>query len=42
MTDIIMSPIGFWSLFTLVFIFIVMGWFIYKMVKLSGQKTQDN
>jgi len=31
--------IWFWSGFTIVFMLVVMGWFIYKMVKLSKQKS---
>jgi hypothetical protein len=38
MKDLIMSQMGFWSAFTMLFMFGVMGWFIYKMVKLSKQK----
>lgn len=38
MSDLLMSQTGFWTAVTLGFIFLVMAWFIYKMVKLSGTK----
>ncbi len=39
MKEILFSQVGFWSVFTIAFIFVAMGYFIYKMVKLSGEKT---
>ena len=39
MKDILMSQIGVWSAFTILFMLIAMGWFIYKMIKLSKQKS---
>ena len=41
MTDLLMSQMGFWTAFTIIFMFVVMGWFIYKVVKLSGQKPPE-
>jgi len=41
MSDLIMSQTGFWSAITIGFIFIVMAWFFYKMVKLSKPKKED-
>jgi len=38
MSDLIMSQTGLWTAVTLGFIFGVMAWFIYKMVKLSAPK----
>ncbi len=38
MKEILFSPIGYLSMFTLLFIFVFMGYFVYKMVKLSGEK----
>ncbi len=38
MKEMLMSQMGFWSAFTIVFILVLMSWFIYKMYKLSGQK----
>jgi hypothetical protein len=35
MKDILFSQIGLWSVFTLLFIFAAMAYFVYKMVKLS-------
>ena len=29
----------FWTSFTIAFMLVVMGWFIYKMVKLSKQES---
>lgn len=40
MKDLIMSPMGFWTAFTMLFMFIAMGWFIYKLNKLSKQPPQ--
>jgi hypothetical protein len=40
MKEILFSQIGFWSAFTILFILVVMAWFVYKMVKLSGEKPQ--
>lgn len=40
MKEILLSPIGLLSAFTLVFIFVFMGYFVYKMVKLSGEKKR--
>ena len=37
MKEILLSPVGFWSAFTLAFIFLFMGYFVYKMFKLSGE-----
>lgn len=41
MSDLLMSPMGFWSAFTIIFMFVAMGWFIYKVTKLSGQKPSE-
>jgi hypothetical protein len=38
MKELLYSQMGFWSAFTLLFIIIVMGYFVYKMIKLSGSK----
>lgn len=38
MSDLLLSQTGFWTAFTMIFMFVVMGWFIYKLTKLSGQK----
>ena len=38
MSDLLMSQTGFWTAVTIGFIFVVMAWFIYKMVKLSAPK----
>jgi hypothetical protein len=40
MSDLLMSQTGLWTAITLGFIFVVMAWFLYKMVKLSGQKKK--
>ncbi len=40
MKEIIFSQIGLWSIFTLVFIFAFMGYFLVKMIKLSGDKSK--
>jgi hypothetical protein len=40
MSDLLMSQTGLWTAITLGFIFVVMAWFLYKMVKLSGQKKE--
>ncbi len=41
MKEIVFSQVGFWSVFTLLFIFVFMGFFIYKMVKLSGEEKHS-
>ncbi len=41
MSDLVMSQTGLWTAVTIGFIFVVMAWFIYKMVKLSGPKNKD-
>lgn len=44
MKDLLMSQMGFWTAFTIIFIFGVMVWFIYKLNKLSKlppQKADD-
>lgn len=41
MSDLLMSQMGFWTAFTIIFIFGVMAWFIYKVAKLSGQKPPE-
>ena len=41
MFDLLMSQMGFWTAFTIIFIFVVMAWFIYKVAKLSGQKPSE-
>ncbi len=38
MKEMLMSQMGFWVSFTILFMLIAMSWFIYKMVKLSKQK----
>jgi len=35
----LMSQTGFWVAFTILFMLIAMAWFIYKMVKLSKEKS---
>ena len=46
--EILKSEMGFWSAFTIVFILVAMGYFVVKMVQLSGKKqvpldtTTDN
>lgn len=40
MKEIIFSQIGLWSIFTIVFIFAFMGYFLTKMIKLSGDKDK--
>ncbi len=42
MSDLLMSQMGFWTAFTILFILLVMGWFIYKVTKLSGQKPPES
>ena len=37
-SDLVLSQTGFWTAVTIGFIFGVMAWFIYKMVKLSEPK----
>jgi flagellar biogenesis protein FliO len=37
MKDILLSQIGFWSAFTIIFMIVVLSWFFMKMVKLSKQ-----
>jgi len=41
MSDLLMSQMGFWTAFTIIFILAVMAWFIYKVAKLSGQKPPE-
>lgn len=41
MKEILFSQMGFWSAFTIVFIFIAMGYFVFKMVQLSGQSSDN-
>lgn len=38
MSDMLMSQMGFWTAFTIIFILVLMAWFIAKMAKLSKQK----
>jgi len=38
MKEMMMSQMGFWTAFTILFMIIVMAWFIKKMIKLSKQK----
>lgn len=40
MKEIIFSEIGLWSIFTIAFIFAFMGYFLVKMIKLSGDKSK--
>ncbi len=42
MSELIMSQTGFWTAVTIGFIFLVMAWFIYKMVKLSAPKSDSS
>lgn len=42
MKDLLMSQMGFWVAFTILFMLIVMGWFVYKMTKLSKQKRLED
>ena len=37
MKELLFSQMGFWSAFTLIFILAVMGWFFYKVMKLSKE-----
>lgn len=37
MKDILFSQIGFWSVFTIIFIIVALSWFFMKMAKLSKQ-----
>lgn len=39
MVEIMMSEMGFWVVFTMLFMFAFMGFVLYKMVKLSGEKA---
>ncbi len=41
MRDLLMTQMGFWTAFTIIFIIVVTGWFIYKVAKLSGQKPPE-
>ncbi len=41
MKDLLMSQMGFWTAFTILFILVVMAWFFYKVAKLSGEKPQN-
>lgn len=41
MTDILFSQVGFWSIFTLLFIFGFMGFFAWKVYKLSGETPKE-
>ena len=41
MKELLYSQMGFWSAFTLLFIIILMSYFVYKMVKLSGKKDRS-
>lgn len=42
MKDLLMSEMGFWSAFTILFVLVVMSWFFYKVIKLSGEKPTKN
>lgn len=42
MADLLMSQTGFWTAFTMIFMFVVMGWFVYKVAKLSGKKPPES
>jgi len=39
MKEMLFSQMGFWVVFTMLFMFGFMGYFIYKMVRLSGEKN---
>ena len=39
MKEMLMSQMGFWVSFTILFILVVMGWFVYKMINLSKEKS---
>ena len=38
MKEMMFSQMGFWVTFTIVFMFVFLGYLVYKMVKLSGEK----
>ncbi len=38
MKDLLFTPMGFWTVFTLAFIIILMGYFVYKVMRLSEKK----
>jgi len=38
MKELLFSTMGFWTVFTIAFIVILMGWFIYKVMRLSQKK----
>jgi F0F1-type ATP synthase membrane subunit b/b' len=39
MKELMFSQTGFWVVFTMLFMFVFLGYFVYKMVKLSGEKN---
>ena len=42
MKDLLMTEMGFWSAFTILFIIVLMTWFVIKVNKLSKEKpTKD-
>jgi F0F1-type ATP synthase membrane subunit b/b' len=41
MKDLLFSQMGFWSVFTLVAIIAVMGYFLYKAIKVSGEQKKQ-
>ncbi|CAA6819190.1 MAG: Unknown protein [uncultured Thiotrichaceae bacterium] len=42
MMDILFTQVGFWSAFTILFIFGFMGYFVWKVYKLSGEAPKDH
>jgi len=42
MKELLMSQMGFWTAFTILFILVVMGWFFYKVAKLSAEKPKEH
>lgn len=40
MKELLFSQMGFWSAFTILFIFAAMGYFIYKVAQLSSAKQK--
>jgi len=39
MKDLLMTQMGFWTVFTIVFIIVLMAWFVIKVNKLSKEKS---
>ena len=41
MSDLLFTQMGFWTVFTLGFILVLMVWFVFKVMKLSKQNPDS-